>query len=243
MRRIRPSRGDPHGCSRTLARRLNAERPVREAGRPVWEKRRLRRACAARALGKAPTQASVRGCLGPWTPACALSCSTERARLPVSQVVGRRVALKRQGREYVALSPFKAEKTLVLRQRPEGLLLPLLRLGRARRHLHVRDDGRGVLPEAVERLAQEAGVPLPAPEARQPEREDERQRLYALLEAAAQFFEEQLKAADGAEARALLAEARRRSRGHRTLSGSAMRPVPGRRCARPWRAGATARRT
>ena len=47
-------------------------------------------------------------------------------------------------------------------------------------------------------------MPLPAPEARQPEREDERQRLYALLEAAAQFFEEQLKAADGAEARRYL---------------------------------------
>ena len=34
-----------------------------------------------------------------------------RARLPVSHVVGRRIALKRKGREYVALSPFKPEKT------------------------------------------------------------------------------------------------------------------------------------
>ena len=75
-------------------------------------------------------------------------------------------------------------------------------------------------------------MPLPAPEARQPEREDERQRLYALLEAAAQFFEEQLKAADGAEARRYLAEARRRSRGHRTLPAR-LCARPGRRCARP----------
>ena len=65
-------------------------------------------------------------------------------------------------------------------------------------------------------------MPLPAPEARQPEREDERQRLYALLEAAAQFFEE-LKART-APRPPLLAEARRRSRGHRTL--------PARLCAR-----------
>jgi DNA primase len=34
-----------------------------------------------------------------------------RARLPVSQVVSRKVALKRAGREFKGLSPFKAEKT------------------------------------------------------------------------------------------------------------------------------------
>lgn len=34
-----------------------------------------------------------------------------RARLPVSEVVGRRVKLKKQGREFAGLSPFNAEKT------------------------------------------------------------------------------------------------------------------------------------
>ena len=34
-----------------------------------------------------------------------------RARLPASQVVGRRVKLKKQGREFAGLSPFNAEKT------------------------------------------------------------------------------------------------------------------------------------
>ena len=34
-----------------------------------------------------------------------------RARLPVSQVVSRKVALKKAGREYRGLSPFKLEKT------------------------------------------------------------------------------------------------------------------------------------
>ena len=34
-----------------------------------------------------------------------------RARLPVSQVVSRKVALKRAGREFKGLSPFKAERT------------------------------------------------------------------------------------------------------------------------------------
>jgi DNA primase len=34
-----------------------------------------------------------------------------RARLPVSEVVGRRVQLKRSGREWKGLSPFNKEKT------------------------------------------------------------------------------------------------------------------------------------
>ncbi|KAF0134786.1 MAG: DNA primase, partial [Xanthobacteraceae bacterium] len=34
-----------------------------------------------------------------------------RQRLPVSEVVGKRVKLKKQGREWRGLSPFNAEKT------------------------------------------------------------------------------------------------------------------------------------
>ena len=46
-----------------------------------------------------------------------------RARLPVSEVVGRRVKLKKSGREWRGLSPFNKEKTpSFFRQRPEGLL-------------------------------------------------------------------------------------------------------------------------
>ena len=72
----------------TLARRLNAaERPVR--GRPSGvESAALRRACAARALGKAPTRLV-------WLPrtmdpACAfpLSCSTKSARCPSVRSLG-----------------------------------------------------------------------------------------------------------------------------------------------------------
>ena len=34
-----------------------------------------------------------------------------RARLPLAEVIGRRVKLTRRGREYVGLSPFQQEKT------------------------------------------------------------------------------------------------------------------------------------
>jgi DNA primase len=128
-----------------------------------------------------------------------------RARLPVSHVVGRRIALKRKGREYVALSPFKPEKTPSFFVNDQKGFYHCFASGE---HGDIftflmKTDGVS-FPEAVERLAQEAGVPLPAPEARDAERQDERQRLYALLEASARFFEDQLNSAEGTEARRYL---------------------------------------
>ena len=130
-----------------------------------------------------------------------------RARLPVSQVVGRKVALKRAGREYKGLSPFKVEKT------------PSFTVNDIKGFYHCFATGEhgdiftfvmkteGLdFAEAVERLAEEAGVPLPKPEprARNIEAEDQRERLYRLLETSARFFEASLKHPTGAEARRYL---------------------------------------
>ena len=52
-------------------------------------------------------------------------------------------------------------------------------------------------PEAVEQLAQEAGVPMPEAGPRDVQAEDARARLYALVAAAAAYFETQLAAASG----------------------------------------------
>lgn len=128
-----------------------------------------------------------------------------RARLPVSQVVGRRVALRKAGREYKGLSPFKVEKT------------PSFTVNDAKGFYHCFATGEhgdiftfvmkteGLdFPEAVERLAEEAGVPLPKASERNIDAEDERDRLYRLLEASARFFEASLKGAAGAQARSYL---------------------------------------
>jgi DNA primase len=58
--------------------------------------------------------------------------------------------------------------------------------------------------EAVERLAAEAGVALPAPDPRAAEQERERQTLSDWLELAAKWFEGELRRPAGAEARAYL---------------------------------------
>ncbi|CFX39110.1 DNA primase [Candidatus Filomicrobium marinum] len=143
-----------------------------------------------------------------------------RSRLSVSQVVGRKVALKKQGREFAGLSPFKTEKTpsfFVNDQKgfyhcfasgEHGDIFTFL----------IKTEGLS-FPEAVERLAEEAGVTLPKPAPRDPEsraQEDERERLYRLLETSAKFFEDQLHTRDGREASGYLV---RRGLSEATVSG------------------------
>ncbi len=128
-----------------------------------------------------------------------------RARLPVSQVVSRRVALKRQGREYVGLSPFKSEKS------------PSFTVNDSKGFYHCFSSGEhgdifnfvmateGLqFPEAVERLAGEAGVQMPKSTPEAERQHDERQHLIKLTEASALFYEKQLAGAAGRDARAYL---------------------------------------
>src|SRR5262245_63610944 len=61
-------------------------------------------------------------------------------------------------------------------------------------------------PEAVERLAAMAGVPLPNYSPEQDEREERRKTLHDVLELAAKFFEATLAARAGAKARGYLAD-------------------------------------
>lgn len=61
-------------------------------------------------------------------------------------------------------------------------------------------------PEAVERLAQEAGLPMPNVSEEDERREKLRTSLYDVMELAAKFFEEMLQSAKGAKARGYLAD-------------------------------------
>ncbi len=129
-----------------------------------------------------------------------------RARLPVSQVVARKVALKRKGREFAGLSPFKTEKTASFFVNDHKGFYHCFASGEHGDIFKFVMTTEGLtFPEAVERLAAEAGVVLPKDdnrdEARDQERQDERTRIYALLDASAAFFVEQLRAPVGTEAR------------------------------------------
>src|ERR1043165_2262301 len=125
-----------------------------------------------------------------------------RARLPVSQVVARKVALKRAGRELKGLSPFKQERTpsfFVNDHKGSWFDFSSGQNGDIFKFLMLTEGLS--FPEAVERLAEEAGLQIPKASAHEVEQQDERARLHSLLEASSRFFQEQLARPVGAEAR------------------------------------------
>ena len=85
-----------------------------------------------------------------------------RARLPVSEVVGRRVKLKRAGREFKGLSPFNQEKTPSFTVNDQKGFYHDFSSGKHGDIFGFVMETEGVtFPEAVERLA-EHGRPADA---------------------------------------------------------------------------------
>ena len=81
-----------------------------------------------------------------------------RARLPVSEVVGRRVKLKKSGREWKGLSPFQQEKTPSFFVNDQKMAWFDFSSGRNGNIFDFVMATEGLsFPEAVERLAADAG--------------------------------------------------------------------------------------
>ena len=128
-----------------------------------------------------------------------------RARVPLADVIGRRVKLVKRGREHQGLCPFHNEKT------------PSFTVSEAKGFYHcfgcgahgdvigfvMRGEGLS-FPEAVERLAGQAGLEVPqtSPEERAAHRR--RADLLDVMEAAAAWFAEQLQGSGGGTARGYL---------------------------------------
>lgn len=91
-----------------------------------------------------------------------------RGRLSVSQVVGRKVALKKKGREFAGLSPFKAEKTPSFFVNDQKGFYHCFASGEHGDIFTFVMKTEGVsFSDAVERLAKEAGLQLPPARPRQ----------------------------------------------------------------------------
>lgn len=126
-------------------------------------------------------------------------------RTDLVKLVGRRVKLARKGRVFWGLCPFHKEKS------------PSFKVENERRNYHCFGCGAGgsafkwlqeteglTFPEAVQRLAAEAGVELPKWTPEDEAREAKRKSLYEIIELASQFFEQQLNARAGEAARRYL---------------------------------------
>ncbi len=130
-----------------------------------------------------------------------------RARLPVSEVVGRRVKLKRAGREFKGLSPFQQEKTPSFTVNDQKQFYHCFSTSK---HGNIFDfvmETEGVsFVEAVERLASMAGLPIPAATPDAARHEQRRRTLHDVMELAAKFFADTLASRNGAKARGYLAD-------------------------------------
>ena len=130
-----------------------------------------------------------------------------RARIPVSEVVGRRVKLIRAGREMKGLSPFNKEKTPSFFVNDAKMMWFDFSSGKNGNIFDFLIETEGCsFPEAVERMAQLAGVPLPQVSREDEARDAKRKSLYEVMELAAKFFEATLGARAGAKARGYLAD-------------------------------------
>lgn len=128
-----------------------------------------------------------------------------KARLRPSEVIGRSVKLKRQGREWAGLSPFTKEKTPSFYVNDDKGFFHDFSSGKhGDIFTFLQETERLSFPEAVERLAAEAGVALPSPDPGDAAQEVKRRSLEDWLELAAKWFEAALRRPQGAAARAYL---------------------------------------
>jgi len=130
-----------------------------------------------------------------------------RERLPASEVVGRRVKLKKAGREYKGLSPFQQEKTpsFFVNDEKQAWFDFSSGLNGNIFDFVMRTEGVS-FPEAVERLAAMAGMALPAATPDAARHEQRRKTLHDVMELAARFFADTLASRNGAKARGYLGD-------------------------------------
>lgn len=118
-----------------------------------------------------------------------------RSRLSLSEIVGRKVALKRRsGAEFYGLCPFHNEKTPSFTVNEKKAFFYCF-------GCHEKGDAVGFVmkteglsfPEAVEKLAREVGLPVPRETPLERERAERVSTLQQVVEEAARWFQKQLR--------------------------------------------------
>jgi DNA primase len=135
-----------------------------------------------------------------------------RQRLPISQVVGEHVIWdKRKSQpgkgDFWACCPFHGEKSPSFHADDRRGIYHCFGCGVSGDHFRFLTEKAGMsFPEAVEKLASMAGVPMPVRDEREERREEARRSLYDVMELATGYFEAALSHNIGARARGYLFE-------------------------------------
>lgn len=133
-----------------------------------------------------------------------------RDRVPISDVIGRRVTWDRKKTnasrgDYWACCPFHGEKSPSFHCEDRKGRYHCFGCGVSGDHFRFLTDLDGMaFPEAVQQIADLAGVAMPQPDIEAEKRDRQRIGLQDVMEVATQFFQDQLQTANGAKARAYL---------------------------------------
>lgn len=118
-----------------------------------------------------------------------------RARVSLSDIVGRKVSLKRRsGSEYAGLCPFHNEKTPSFTVNDKKGFFHCFGCGEHGDAIGfvMKTEGLG-FPDAVEKLAREANLPVPRATPQERERAERASTLQQVVEMAANWFQKQLR--------------------------------------------------
>jgi len=133
-----------------------------------------------------------------------------RDRVPISNVIARRVSWDKRKTnvsrgDYWACCPFHGEKSPSFHCEDRKGRYHCFGCGVTGDHFRFLTELEGLsFPEAVQTIADMAGVPMPVADPQMEKREKERTSLLDVMEMATQFFQDQLQTANGARARAYL---------------------------------------
>lgn len=133
-----------------------------------------------------------------------------RDRVLISTVIGRRVTWDRRKTnvsrgDYWACCPFHGEKSPSFHCEDRKGRYHCFGCGVSGDHFRFLTDLEGLnFPEAVQQIADLAGIAMPQPDPQMERREKERTSLQDVMEMATLYFQDQLQSANGARARAYL---------------------------------------
>ena len=133
-----------------------------------------------------------------------------RDRVPISDVIGRRVSWDKRKTnvsrgDYWACCPFHGEKSPSFHCEDRKGRYHCFGCGVTGDHFRFLTDLEGLnFPEAVQQIADMAGVAMPVADPVMEKREKERTSLLDVMELATKYFQDQLQTANGARARAYL---------------------------------------
>ena len=130
-----------------------------------------------------------------------------RSRVTLSTLIGRTVKVTRAGREYKACCPFHNEKTPSFTINDEKGFYHCFGCSAHGDAIRWMTDQRGLsFMDAVKELAAEAGMEVPAADPRAAKKAEEQASLRDVVQAAADWFAQQLGSSNGAPAREYLAK-------------------------------------